>query len=213
MSRFFLYTTYYQEPNQARRAELDECLKRNLASGLFDAVCVLSEGDRPDIPLYWMETECQLKKQPRRQTFHDLFQWARENADDETISVVSNSDVYFDDSLLLVETQDMNQKCFALSRWDVGEDGSSSHWVAIDSQDCFIFKGKIPPIRADFCPGIPGVDNRLCYEIDLAGLEVSNPSRSIRAHHLHKSQVRNYDDSMKIPGPYLLVEPIYLPMD
>lgn len=208
-----LYTTAYVEPDRTRRFELDQALNKNIESNLFDKIYVLIEGDKHPFVAVKDGTNLVFRFQNHRQMFVELFSWVNENTNSDTVSVVANSDIYFDDSLLLVETQEMVDTCFALSRWDVGTDGNSAHWVSIDSQDAWIFRGWIKQGALDnayFGPGIAGCDNRLAAVLHEAGYDVRNPSRTIKAHHLHNSGVRNYVPSEKVMGEYFLIEPEYL---
>jgi len=204
-------TTYYDEKNIERRNEYDICIQKNIDSKLFDEIIVLVEGAETKLPKF--AKNLVVLYQFERPTFRDLFTIINERTSPTDINCIQNSDIYFDDSLLLVETQDMTNVCWALSRWDVDGNGNSAHWVAIDSQDAFIFQGPIKQAAVDnsyFSPGIPGCDNRLCFILNEAGYDVINPSKSIKAYHLHNSNIRNYDENNKVLGEYLLLEPTYL---
>lgn len=60
--------------------------------------------------------------------------------------------------------------------------------------------------------GLAGCDNRLAYELTQAGLEVLNPSRTIKTFHFHDTAIRSNADSsgqqiVRIPPPYHLLPP------
>lgn len=201
-----LFTTAYWEPDENRREELSECLERNIESNLFDNIYVLVEGDLPEFAIQPVIA----RHQEGRQTFGQLFDWVSEVSQEDSINVVANSDIYFDDSLLMVNAIDMIGTCLALSPHDVQSDGRSIPRNLIDTQDCWIFKGRIPPMSADFGPGKAGCDNRIAWEIQNAGYEVLNPSLTIKAHHLHLTGVRHYDPKDIVLGPYKLIPPTIL---
>ena len=85
----------------------------------------------------------------------------------------------------------------------------SSIWSS--SQDASIFQPPLPEFPCDWHLGLPGCDNRLAYEAKQAGLVLENPARSLRALHLHLSQVRHYGQRQRIHGNTFGVEPGWLP--
>src|SRR5207248_1670053 len=135
----------------------------------------------------------------RRVTFRDLFAHANAHFTNRRV-IVANADVYFDDTLALLDRFDLAGHFLCLSRWDAGADGTSHHFDRADSQDAWIFEAPLREFECDFHLGLPGCDNRLAYEAGRAGLLVLNPSRSVRAHHLHRTQVRRYNPAQPVPG-------------
>ncbi|HEX6463612.1 MAG TPA: hypothetical protein VFZ98_04140, partial [Vicinamibacterales bacterium] len=66
------------------------------------------------------------------------------------------------------------------------------------------------PIREFSCSiplGVLACDNRVAWEADRAGLIVVNPSRSIRAYHLHLTGIRRYTVAQRLSGPVRGVTP------
>ena len=113
-----------------------------------------------------------------------------------------------DNHLHLLES---GKHCFALTRWDYHHHRPSNLFETNDSQDAWIFNGnqRVNLIEnCEFPMGKLGCDNRLAYEIEMAGFIVTNPSRTIQIFHLHDVPVRTYDLSKTVPKPYLLLEPI-----
>src|SRR5690242_17330997 len=134
---FRLITTYYDEKNLERRNEYNTCLQKNIGLGIFDEIIVIVEGKETKLPDFAQDLAV-VFNQPQRPTFADCFRIINQRTEDNDINCIQNSDIFFDDSLLLVETQDMAQTCFALSRWEPDASGNSSHWVTIDSQDAWL---------------------------------------------------------------------------
>jgi len=64
----------------------------------------------------------------------------------------------------------------------------------------------------DYFIGCVGCDNRIAWEFEQAGYQVSNPSKTIRCHHLHASGIRAVVDRSKwlVPPPYKVLEPVTL---
>ncbi len=194
-----LFVSIYPEQSAQRRLELQACLEKNQESQLFDNVCLLVEGAAE---LTVSTNRVERRRFSERPTYRDYFQWANEClSSDDDYSVIANSDLYFDDTLLpLVRCLKLGQ-CAALSRWDVQADGSARLFDRNDSQDVWIFKGKIRPVVSDYLMGVPRCDNRLLYELRRAGYEVINPSFSVRAFHRHAGERMEYPG--QIEGPYV----------
>ena len=141
-----------------------------------------------------------------RLTFTELFALCNPGM----VNVLCNSDIYFEDVSRFNEAE-----CWALSRWENG-----TLYDRRDSQDVWVFKGR-PDITADFTLGLAGCDNRLARILKDAGMNPINPSRTIKAHHLHNVPFRSYladpsgkprggDKIYRVPGPYAFIEPAYL---
>ena len=148
-----------------------------------------------------------------RPTFNDLF----DLCDPDAINVIANSDIYFTE----LPPHPVCGEAWALSRWDVDEEGRVKLWDHADSQDVWIFHGKPTGIDAPFPMGVPGCDNSLAWLIEEAGYNLRNPSKSVCAYHLHNVQWRSYlaepggmarggQKQRRIPPPYKLMKPTAL---
>lgn len=203
-----LLINYYDDPVKARMKELKKVSRRNEEHPLIG----------------------QVNRVYGRATFDLMFKMANQFiTSEEDISIICNSDIYFNETLEKVNSIKPNE-CYALGRWDEQKDGSLVHFNFWDTQDAWIFRGKIGSIDAPFPPGIAGCDNRLAHEIRMAGYNILNPSLTIQACHLHLTNFRRYDkpdfkidpaleghvffDDTRgihcINQPYLLVPPIQL---
>jgi len=178
-----LFTSCYPEKKPDRLSELTLALERNCQLPEIDSVCVFLEG----IEHPWVESsKLNERSITHRPTYTDFFGWASELVSaDNDVSIIANSDIYFDSSLSALARNLMPNQCAALSRWDVQPDGTSRLFDRNDSQDAWVFRGKIRPIVPDFCMGIPRCDNRMLYELRAAGYEVINPAFSVKVFHLH----------------------------
>ena len=198
-----LFTSYYRDRHDGRQAELLACLQRNLNLDSIDLVCVLLEGIESPFPDH---PKLQTRQIPHRPKYNDFFEWANELVQSNTdISVVTNSDIYFDSSISALPPGLKPNQCAALARWDVQPDGSSRLFDRNDSQDVWVFRGRIRPVTAGFCVGIPRCDNRILHELRTAGYDVVNPAFSVGAFHLHAGSRAEYP--AEIQG--LHVEPPY----
>ncbi|MCX7386133.1 MAG: hypothetical protein NTX48_05655 [Planctomycetales bacterium] len=206
MSLIRIFTSRYPEKSVSRCKELLTVLERNLANSTIDSVCLLleeTESPFPDGP--------KLSTRPvsYRPKYNDFFDWANELVESPLdISIIANSDIYFDSTLLALANSLKPHQCAALSRWDAQADQSLRLFDRNDSQDAWIFRGKIRPMNADFCVGIPRCDNRILYELCDAGYEVINPAFSVRACHVHMGERGEYP--AEINGPHVAPPYAYL---
>lgn len=198
-----LFTSFYPEQNPERLRELTIALERNCGLPEMDSVCVFLEGIGHPLA---ESSQLSVRAITSRPKYTDFFGWANELiSTDNDVSIIANSDIYFDSTLGVLGNWLRWNQCVALSRWDLQADGSSRLFDRNDSQDAWIFRGKIRPMNADFCVGIPRCDNRILYELRAAGYEVINPAFSVKAYHLHAGERGEYPS--KIQG--LHVDPPY----
>lgn len=194
-----LFTSWYKSN---RDAENEECLKRNIENPLIDKIYLLSEDDKEVV----QNEKIVCIRLNHRPHYNDFFNIA--NDMNSEIAIIANSDIYFNQSLNLLSrlTED---KCYALSRWD-NIQGDLQLFNRMDSQDVWIFRGKIRDVNSNFEIGRLGCDNRIAYELNKSGYSIKNPCFDIQACHLH--QGNNGDNSIhqreiKIPPPYMYVMP------
>jgi hypothetical protein len=209
-----LVTAFYLDSDAGRRGEFIECIRRNAGNPCIEQVHVFLEnridpGQLRELYSPFGTANVTLVSQGCRVTFRDLFTYANTRLPRQRV-IVANSDIYFDSSLARLDGYDLTSKLLCLSRWDVGPDGLAQFLDDPSSQDAWIFETPIRDFSCDFHMGVPECDNRIAWEARHAGLAVSNPSRSIRAHHLHLSRVRRYSKSDGLPGPILSIPATFL---
>ena len=195
-----LYTSFYQDKDPVRQLELLYCLKQNINNPLIDKIYLIVEGE-----VIVPKSDKIVLIHSHRPTYRDFFDLVNNTVyHANQISIVCNTDIYFNETLELLDIQD--RQCVALSRWDKKKDGLKLHNERY-SQDSWIFKGKLRNVRfADFYLGIPGCDNRIAYELNRAGYRMFNPATKVQSIHYHQSDLHNYDhDTPKIPKPYLYI--------
>jgi FkbM family methyltransferase len=204
-----LLVAHYQDPSPARAAELAACLRRNCENEQLVEVRLLLEDAAPPP---FAHPKLRPIAHGRRATYRDLFEHAGQHLAGSRV-IVANADIYFDGSLSLLAQRDLSGQLLCLSRWDVQPDGSSRLFDFASSQDAWIFAAPLPAFACDWHLGKPGCENRLAFEAGRAGLALSNPSRSVRAHHLHLSRVINYQPADRVQGPGRSLEPGFLEED
>jgi SAM-dependent methyltransferase len=180
-----LFYNYYEDSNITRRAEIDYCLQKNVDNSMFDIIIVASDINP---------------------TFNFMFEKINRLTGPNDINIICNSDIFFDTSIRLAN-KIKNKEVYALSRWDWVNAGNIKFIDKDINQDAWIIRGKIENVNGDFQMGKPGCDIRLAYEFNKAGYNVINPSKSIKAMHVHNSNVRRYTEADRIAGEYLIIKP------
>lgn len=198
-----LFTSYFLVSNQERQAEYDECLKRNIKCVAIDKIYLLIESPTDIEILKHKKVKTILIK--GRPTYNVFFELINKYSGFDDWSIVSNSDIYFDDTIMGLESYS-NKYCLALTRWEV-----KPHCIEflnrVDSQDCWIIKGKINNVQGNFELGKCGCDNAIAHRLTQAGYNVINPSKTIKSYHIHNSNHRTYNVNNKVPQPYRLLTP------
>lgn len=202
---FNLFVSYFNSSDPKRQLEIDTCLAKNNALGLIKAIYVLTE-EPIDLSKFNSDKikPILIKSRPN---YNNLFELVRQYTSANDWNIISNSDIYFDESAIFVNKYRSNKKlCFALCRWEVV--GKTINFLnRKDSQDCWIFKGHPTNVNGDFNLGVAGCDNAIADRFWKAGYDVINPSKTIKTYHLHESQTRTYDPNVKVPQPYKLLTP------
>lgn len=206
---FVLITTLYNEQDNARRQEYITCMEKNLSNDAIDTVHVLYDTakDNQDASvLSYLKTKpVHITFIKGRATYGMCFDLARELYKNRKV-VVCNADIFFDDTLKLLDTYDLTDHFLALTRWNVLKDGSIeifkqydsfgnfSHILSESSHDAWLF---VSPLRKfnneQFCLGIMDCDAAIAYQAQASGLHVLNPCLSILSYHLHLSGLRHYN--------------------
>jgi hypothetical protein len=138
------------------------------------------------------------------------------------VNIIANADIYFDETIGYAKKISEGE-CYALTRWELVNgrvvDFNTRHgrpsppeW----SQDAWIFRGSIQPNKFDnvkalnesarvteiipFTLGIPGCDNKFCALLKERGVNVMNPSKTIKAIHVHQDSKRFYPSFKILSG-------------
>ena len=209
-----LLVGFYEDSDRARTYEFLECLRRNSTNAFIDSITVfIEDAASPE------QLRCDLKAPApvelhfvpyrHRLRFDQLFDYANQRFPGSGV-IIANADIWFDETLAALDDEPLGGKMLCLSRWDEDTAGALHHFDRPDSQDAWVFEPPVPKIAAEFFLGTPGCDNRLAYEAERAGLLVYNPSRSLRARHLHNSGVRRYGQQDRVFGPTRFVPASFL---
>ena len=178
-----------------------EAIQKNLDCISIDQVFLLTENTDSPFVHEKLSTQ-QIAQRPK---YSDFIDWANSKVTSvDDISIITNSDIFFDDSILALEHKLKSDRsiCVALARWEKSNHGTYSTLYTPYSQDSWIFLGAIRRIVCDFEIGVSGCDNRFLYELESADYTVINPALSIRSFHVHSDLERSYGgDKTKSVGP------------
>lgn len=204
-----LSTQYYQPANAARREEVELCLAKNIENDLIERIFLFVSDPVESLPEHEKLTYLFLDQ---RMTYGDWLALSR-NLPENAISLLANSDIYFDETVACFENVFARDGVFcAMSRWDVTADGATRHKDPRWSQDVWglavrdlLAASDAPP--ADLALGAIRCDNRIAYQFWAAGWSLCNPVDTIRALHVHETGYRTYSFLSKDNlGPVAYVE-------
>lgn len=212
-----LITSYYKTKDSDRQKELDECLKKNAENKYITKIYLLND---KTYDLDFIENKNKIKQfsliKDNKLFFKDAIEFINSYCFKDLV-ILSNSDIYFDDSLINVEEKNLDNKVYALLRYNVNPDESKDIFRHFDeprpdSQDSWIFKS---PLNIDlnmlnFTFGTLGCDNMFASVIYDFGYQIENPAYSIIIYHLHNVEERNYTCEDRIHGKYCLIYPHHL---
>lgn len=191
-----LIINYYVDKIAERQREIEACLQNNIENPLVGLIVAIHEkGVKPPVnekilPVEWGQ----------RPTYSECFRIGNYF---EGIKVLCNSDIYYDGTVALFEKLEEKQ-VYALCRWNDTEEGLN-FYNHEDSQDAWAWKGQVE-VDAPFRMGVPGCDNLIASLLNNAGYQVLSPSKSIRAIHLHRTGLRNYDEKTdRVRGKYMFL--------
>ena len=209
MPKIYLYTTFYKEQNNLRKQELLSCFQNNLSNKAISKIIVFNEGESI---AYLEPTKIEEVFIDKRPTYQDFINYINTNSSPDDIHIITNTDIYFDKNIEVLKLINLNNTCFALSRWDTTESRKPKLYKYNDSQDVWIFKGPIKNnLKANFPLGVPRCDNRLLYELQKASYTVLNTAYSIKSFHLHKRHVAKLytddDNFFEIEPPFRYMYP------
>lgn len=183
LKRINLFIQVYESGNAKRQKELDTCLEINKSLNING------------VPYF------NIIEVKERLTFNQMFKLFIPNE----INIIANSDIYFDETILNVRWIGINE-CYALSRWDY-QNERAVLFNRKDSQDVWVFNGEVTENIGNYNLGVAGCDNKIAYELAQCKYQVSNPSKTIHAIHLHESNYRTYHVKDRLHEPFLFIKP------
>lgn len=216
-----LITTFYIPNNKEREKEINKCLQKNGENPFIEKIFLLND---KIYNLPFQEEATKIRQIVINSSinyklrFDDAINFINNSEECKNkYCILSNSDIYFDNSLININNTTISNNVFALLRYDESPNGVHSLYSEngsprSNSQDCWIFKSplKIDTTRIDFEFGTLGCDNVFANVIYSSGIYISNPCYDIKSIHLHSSNFRTYNTNNWICRDYCYVFPCRL---
>jgi hypothetical protein len=215
-----LITTYYISTNDGRNDEIKKCLKNNANNDNITKIYLLNnkiydisflENKKRKVEQYIMSND-----EDYILKYDDAINFINKNIKNK-ICILSNSDIYFDNTLSKINDKIMYNNLYALLRYDEIDNGDKQIFTRFDeprndSQDCWIFKSplNIDLNKINFSFRTLGCDSIFAKHVYDTGIKISNPSLDIITTHLHKTEYRTYNCDNIIHGVYCLLKPCKL---
>jgi hypothetical protein len=206
-----VFTPYFAARTPERQAELDLCLHMNLqCDAVTRLVLLVDDGHQPPMT----HPKLTVRATSGRPSY---LQWIELSAElpPGGVSILANTDIYFDDSLSRVhETLAVPHRFIALSRFEKLGTEFKPHPTPCWSQDVWGLRTgqplPAPLLKAlDIPLGVPRCDNKIAYLFAVHGWTVHNPMAFVRSVHVHETQQRSYDkkSDMTVMGGVAYVDP------
>ena len=215
----FLFSQFFIHKKEERNDEIKFCLLSNVLNPYVSKVYLINER------LYTFE-EMGLTQNydkivqivtGRRLCYSDVIRQV------ELLGIVGyivlhNIDIFFDETLNLLGTTELDKKKIVMAqlRWEY--EGSPSKIKIFgprgDSQDAWIYHSNWNPTfhrhskAFNFEFGMPGCDNSLAYIFKLFNFSIVNDPLSIHSLHYHKTEIRDYTEKNRIEMPYAFILPV-----
>lgn len=193
-----VFFPYYQCDDPERQLEIDTCLQNNARNKNINSLFVVID-DGCQCPV--QEDIVEVINISGRLTYQRWLEMTKQKCK-SGISILCNSDIYFDDTLPLVHQVLKDSNGFlALSRWEFLQGATQIHPNPHWSQDTWAVRveDEVPSSLLsllDFPMGVPRCDNKIAYLFSVYGWKVFNPVKNLRSIHMHESQMRTYDKKL-----------------
>lgn len=201
---FNLFVPYYNDKTLPRQKEIDWCLCDNVKNRLIDNIFLFPE--RPGNTIPKLDTyKVQIINMDKRVSYKDVINYINSlDITKESYNIIANSDISFNETLILLYTINMNDTAIALTRWEfdpIMGKVPELCMVPEQSQDVWIFDGHIKNnIKCDFYFGLRGCDGIFANALVNDGYRVINPVYSIKIFHYHTCPVRHHTENNRLRG-------------
>ncbi|WOD06172.1 exostosin family protein [Marinomonas sp. GJ51-6] len=212
-----LFFPYYQCGDVGRQKEIDLCLKNNIDNKKINQIfLIIDDGS----PCPYNDKKLQIINLDSRLTYKIWYELTKRYCK-EGISLLCNSDIYFDESITCIYDSIQDDTSFlSLSRWELTDGLISKHPNPHWSQDAWAMRVESSLSSSfihqlDFPMGVPRCDNKIAYLFATRGWKIFNPIHDLRSIHVHESQMRTYDKKLddRILGGVAYVHPGEKPSD
>jgi len=216
--QLWLINQFYRPEKTKRAREISLCLEKNVACPLIDKIVLLNETDLSQYFPADSKKKIHQEVIGRRLTYGTVIRWIAEKAPANTLCVFANSDIYLDETWRALWATAMEDRFLSLLRYEA-VDGVPDEKHALfgprpDSQDTWVVLSDSVKAKSwdyaslDFNFGRAGCDNAINVEMLRGKFLVTNPALTLKTHHVHTSEIRNYDPQDIVDKPmYFYVQP------
>ncbi len=206
-----VFFPYYQCGDKERQKEIDLCLRKNAENKLIDKLfVVIDDGCKCPITAANIDVISVTKRLTYRYWIELTQQYCSAG-----ISVLCNSDIYFDETLAVIgDVLNAPKRFIALSRWELLNNTLSKHPNPHWSQDTWAMRvgEQLSPSfmhQLDFPMGVPRCDNKIAYLFATQGWQIFNPVEFLKTIHVHETQMRTYHKKLddRILGGVAYIHP------
>ena len=208
--QLYFISQYYVAPQNRRAKEINLCVRKNVENQFIDKIILLNENDySTNLPTNSKIQQVIINK---RLYYDDVIRYINDNIPANSIVVFANADIYLDDTIRHLWSTNLDDKFMALLRYE----NDKIFGPRPDSQDTWILSSDSVKKRSSqwkyedlhFSFGVSGCDNAITCEMLRMKYLVVNPALTIKTHHVHDSEIRNYDyETIIEKNVYLYVEP------
>ena len=200
-----IFFNFYLTPSEERNAEMLATFNQNIKDELIDKIYVIrTKADTHNIKSDKI-VDIITDERPKYIT---MFDYINKYTSDDDINAIINSDCFFNSNFKYIVYHMKHNECYLLNRLevvDIDDLSKSSRMVGpIDSQDGWVFKGKVHVDGGDYFMGKPGCDNKICYDINNSSYDIINPLKSnVFLYHYHNDSYRSHMDGVdRLDRPY-----------
>lgn len=177
-----LITQFWNFENPKRKEEIYDCLLKNTRNRYISKIYVFSENDSY---IKFQHNKIVPLKANHRLTYFEMFKTVNQSFSNQ-ICIVSNADIYFDESIVKLNHLDYKNKIIALSSYD-----NETRLLEDYSIDSWILKSTNLPYTEHEI-GKSHDDLRLLKRLKEHGLEIINPCKEIFSYHIDNSKQLKY---------------------
>ena len=132
-----LFLEYFKNTDKNRDNEVIQAINNNINSNLFTKIYIFTQETIIDIQF---SLKVEIIKINQRLTFRDMFYHINSLTNINSINVICNNDIYFDNTINILIDYNLDNKFLAILRRDVLKDGTSKLFQ-FEENDCFNRKG------------------------------------------------------------------------
>ena len=200
-----LITQFYLPNDNLRKKEIITCLQNNLKNNQINKIILFGEKKYNFRTILGEKNlnKIEYNNIGERLSYKKVFEYTNNKNEDNSIYVLANSDIYFDNTLKNLKKYNLDNKFLALSRINI-KNGKYSYPVNTkNTQDTWIWKNKLnfnknkmkkfeDYNKDGIIMGLMGCDNYIAYMMDNLGYIVENKCKLINCFHLHQNEFREW---------------------